>query len=100
MVVIKGRRRIGKSRLIQEFSKGLSAYFFIGLPPEKETTDQTQRTYFVQQMRRLVGIKGINADDWGDIFWHLSKACVRKGRVVLVFDEINWIGSSDHHLFR
>lgn len=32
LVVIKGRRRIGKSRLILEFSKGLKALIFTGLP--------------------------------------------------------------------
>lgn len=93
--MIKGRRRIGKSRLILEFGRGLKTIIFTGLPPEKETTDQTQREYFVQQMQRLLGIKGIKADDWGDIFWHLSKKVVR-GRVLLVLDEINWMGSFDH----
>lgn len=34
-VVVKGRRRIGKSRLIQEFGKHFEQYYsFIGLPPE------------------------------------------------------------------
>ncbi|OJH32815.1 Archaeal ATPase [Wolbachia endosymbiont of Armadillidium vulgare] len=38
-VVVKGRRRIGKSRLIQEFSKYFEQYYsFIGLPPERYTT--------------------------------------------------------------
>lgn len=36
LVVIKGRRRIGKSRLIEEFGKALKTYTFIGLPPEKK----------------------------------------------------------------
>lgn len=95
LVVIKGRRRIGKSRLIQEFSKDLKTLFFTGLPPEKETTAQTQREYFVQQMQRFIGMRGIKSDDWGDIFWHLSKA-TQKGRLLLVFDEVNWMGSFDH----
>lgn len=94
LVVIKGRRRIGKSRLIQEFSKDFKTYIFTGLPPTKETTAQMQREYFVQQMERLLGLKGIKTDDWGNIFWHLSKA-VQKGVVVVVLDEINWMGSLD-----
>ena len=94
LVVIKGRWRIGKSRLILEFSKGLKALVFTGLPPTKSTTAQTQRDYFVQQMERLLGVRGLKADDWGDIFWHLSQETQSK-QILVVLDEINWMGSFD-----
>lgn len=94
LVVIKGRRRIGKSRLILEFSQGLKTLFFTGLPPTKETTAQIQREYFVQQMKRLLGVRGIKAEDWGDIFWTLAQA-VKSKKILVVLDEINWIGSLD-----
>jgi len=94
LVVIKGRRRIGKSRLILQFSKGIQTYSFIGLPPTKETTAQMQREYFVQQMEQLLGTRGLKSDDWADIFWHLSKEMQSK-RVLVVLDEINWMGSFD-----
>lgn len=94
LLVIKGRRRIGKSRLIQEFSKGLKTFIFTGLPPTEETTAQTQRSYFAQQMERLLGIRGLKADDWGDLFWNLAKETAH-GQALLVFDEINWMGSFD-----
>jgi hypothetical protein len=38
LIVIKGRRRIGKSRLIKEFARGHRFYHFTGLPPEKAKT--------------------------------------------------------------
>ncbi|WP_341821017.1 ATP-binding protein [Wolbachia endosymbiont (group A) of Myopa testacea] len=42
-VVVKGRRRIGKSRLIQEFGKHFEQHYsFAGLPPEKHTTTSHQ----------------------------------------------------------
>ena len=94
LVVIKGRRRIGKSRLIQEFSKDFQTLFFVGLPPEKDITAQNQREYFAQQIKRLLGVT-VTADDWGEIFWSLAQRTAQ-GRVVLVLDEINWIGSLDH----
>ncbi len=94
LVVIKGRRRIGKSRLILEFSNRMRSLIFTGLPPEEKTTAQTQRDYFVSQMGHLVGVRGIKADDWADLFWHLSKE-TQKERVLIVFDEINWMGSQD-----
>lgn len=95
LVVIKGRRRIGKSRLIEEFAKDLRTLSFTGLPPEKETTAQDQRDYFVRQMKSLLPIQDVEADDWWSILVALGKE-VQKGRLILVFDEINWIGSLDH----
>lgn len=67
---------------------------FTGLPPTEGMTAQTQRDYFVNQMQRLLGLRGIKSDDWGDIFWQLARG-TQSGQVVLVFDEINWIGSLD-----
>ncbi len=95
LIVIKGRRRIGKSRLILEFSKGLKTFIFTGLPPTEKTTEQTQREYFVQQMERFLGVRGLKSDDWGDIFWHLSQV-TQTNQVLIVLDEINWMGSFDH----
>ncbi len=95
LVVIKGRRRIGKSRLILEFSKEMKTFIFTGLPPAEDTTEQTQREYFVQQMERFLGVQGLKANDWGDLFWHLSQT-TKSNQVLVVLDEINWMGSFDH----
>lgn len=46
-------------------------------------------------MQLLLSIDHIPSDDWGDILWHLAKH-VNQGRIVVAFDEINWIGSLDH----
>ena len=94
LVVIKGRRRIGKSRLIEEFGKPLKTYTFIGLPPEKKVTAQMQRMEFSRQMERQLQIPGLQTKDWGDLFWHLSHH-VQEGRILIVLDEINWMGSKD-----
>lgn len=94
LIVIKGRRRIGKTRLIQEFSSQHKHYRFVGLAPEEKVTAQDQRNEFVRQMKNKMGIRGIKSDDWGDIFWNLSQH-LGQGRIILVFDEINWMGSLD-----
>lgn len=95
LVVIKGRRRIGKSRLISEFSKKTNSFMFIGLPPEKNTSEQTQREYFATQMSLLFSVENINTSDWAHLFWELGKR-VQHGKYLVVLDEINWIGSLDH----
>ena len=41
LVVVKGRCRIGKSRLIEEFIKEKDCYIFSGIPSVAETTLQS-----------------------------------------------------------
>lgn len=95
MAVIKGRRRIGKSRLIKEFCKGQRSYTFVGLAPNEKTTAQSQRDDFALQMERLLNVPALQyARDWGDLFWRLSQY-VQSEPLILVFDEINWMGSKD-----
>ncbi len=93
LLVVRGKRRIGKSRLLAEFGKEIRSFFFTGIPPTPKTTAQSQRNEFTNQLERL-GLPGIKPDDWGNIFWHLSKFTA-KGPVLLVFDEISWMGQKD-----
>jgi uncharacterized protein len=95
LIIVKGRRRIGKSRLLQEFGKEMERTVMLsGLAPANDTTAASQRIEFSRQLERELGIKGVATHDWGDLFWHLSKA-VETGQVLIVFDEITWMGSCD-----
>ena len=95
LIVIRGRRRIGKSRLITEFiqKSGLRALTFVGLKPVRKTTAESQRVAFSQQMNSQ-GIPGIATDDWSNLFWHLSEH-TKSGPAILFFDEISWMGTKD-----
>jgi AAA+ ATPase superfamily predicted ATPase len=93
LIVVRGRRRIGKSRLLAEFGKEIKSLFFSGNPPTPRTTAKAQRNVFVKQLERN-GIPGVQPDDWGNILWHLSRH-IQKGRVLIVFDEISWMGGKD-----
>jgi len=94
LVVIRGRRRIGKSRLAEEFSKSFSnSYLLSGVPPDKKTTAKDQRNEFSRQMRRLrIPLSGL--DDWGDLFKDLAIFCNR-GKTLIILDEITWMGNLD-----
>lgn len=95
LVVIKGRRRIGKSRLAEEFGKDKEFLSFSGLAPVKGVTAQDQRLAFAQQLTTLFPHHSpITFTDWGDAFMHLSKFLTKKPTVIL-FDEISWMGSKD-----
>lgn len=93
-IVVRGRRRIGKSRLIEEFGKDYTFLAFSGIPPNEKTTAQSQRDVFSQQLGEKIGLSGITSDDWAGLFVLLAKE-TQKGKVVVLFDEISWMGSHD-----
>lgn len=94
MVVIQGRRRVGKSRLVREFGRGKTLYIFSGVPPTEHTTAQFQREEFARQLGEQFGLPGLKAEDWGDLFTVLAQQ-VKTESVIILFDEISWMGSKD-----
>ena len=94
LVVIRGRRRIGKSRLVQEFAQHKKYYVFSGLPPTNNTTAQSQRDEIARQLALQSDIPEVKVDDWSKLFLLLAKE-VKKGRAIILFDEISWMGSKD-----
>ena len=96
LCVIKGRRRIGKSRLIGEFAKisGCQTFWsFAGLAPEGEISAQGQRDNFARQLALMLKIPPMTFQDWIDAFEHLSLH-IKPGDIVLL-DEISWMCSKD-----
>lgn len=95
LIVVKGRRRIGKSRLLQEFGQKIGeTRIFSGLPPETHITAQDQRTEFARQLEINLGLKGLDTSDWGNLFWHLAQQ-TQQGRTLIVLDEIAWMAQDD-----
>ena len=93
-IAIRGRRRIGKSRLIEEFSKNFpKTLSFTGIPPTHGVTKQSQREEFANQMRGH-GFSLVDTSDWSPLFWAVAKEA-KKGPVLIVLDEIAWMGSKD-----
>lgn len=94
LVLIKGRRRVGKSRLVKEFAKGYTLYAFEGLAPQQNTTAQSERDEFARQLGRQTGLPAVTTDDWSQLFLLLASQ-VQTGRKIIFFDEISWMGSKD-----
>ncbi|MFS8564237.1 MAG: ATP-binding protein [Rhabdochlamydiaceae bacterium] len=94
LVVIRGRRRIGKSRLAEEYASSFNkAYILSGIPPEPGTTSEIQRAEFLRQLQEY-RLPIYRSDDWGNLFYDLAQES-KKGRVLVVLDEITWMGSHD-----
>jgi len=95
LIILKGRRRIGKSRLLLEFGKIVGrVHVFTGLAPEEGITAQDQRYEFARQLDVEFGLKGLDCRDWGNLFWQLSQQ-TKSGRVLVVLDEISWMATGD-----
>jgi hypothetical protein len=97
LAVVTGRRRIGKSRLVEEFArrcKGYNRVFIEGLAPAKGITPRSQKQEFARQMERSLSIPPVVAEDWGDLFEHLASR-TRHGRWIILLDEVTWMGSRD-----
>ena len=94
LVVIRGRRRIGKSRLVEEFAKGKRFLTFAGIPPLTDVNEQIQRDVFAEQLGKQLGLAGITASDWSTLFSLLAKQ-TSHGPIIVLFDEISWMGSKD-----
>ena len=96
LVVIQGRRRVGKSTLVEEFAKNQRFYCITGIAPTKETTAQMQRDEFARQLSEKFNMPKFSMDDWSGLFVLFAQHTA-KGKIVILLDEISWMGSLDEN---
>ena len=94
LIVVRGRRRIGKSRLIAEFAKDFRFLSFAGITPHDKTTKSSELVEFSKQFSRETGLPQVKFDDWGTAFFYLARE-TNSGQVAVLLDEISWMGSKD-----
>lgn len=96
-VVCRGRRRIGKSTLIAEFAFRSKAKLFLfeGVSPKAGVTNATQLERFMRQLAEQFGRPYEAVDNWFDAFARLDGLLRRRGRTVVLFDEVSWMGKYD-----
>ncbi len=103
LVVLYGRRRIGKSFLVEFFSKNKPHLFFEGL--EEEST-QEQINNFVQQLKTQIEkdflLSNLTFTNWHDLFYYLTieifPRYLGKKKLVLFFDELQWMAAGRSRL--
>ncbi|MBO7684949.1 MAG: AAA family ATPase [Kiritimatiellae bacterium] len=96
-VVVAGRRRIGKSTLVEEFAARSNCEFIeiVGLPPGEKMTNQKQIDNFCERLARHIGRPRQSADCWARAFDALDDALKGRGRTIVFLDEISWMGKYD-----
>lgn len=96
LVVIYGRRRIGKSSLVEKFAANKEFFFkFEGI--EGENT-KGQIASFIKIMGKYVDdsfLSKINFDSWHFVFDYLTEKLIdkrkRKKKLILFLDEVQWM---------
>ena len=94
-VVIYGRRRIGKSTLIQEFCKEKRCISFLAT---EESENENRNTFKVKVAASLQNqlLHNATVDRWEDIFDVIASACTSDGgRLIVVLDEFQYLGKAN-----
>ena len=95
LVVCRGRRRIGKSTLVEEFGRTTPRFHeFQGLPPRPGMTNADQLDHFAAGMASQFDLPRLRIEDWTDAFALLANQ-TRTGPTVVLLDEISWMARHD-----
>ena len=97
LVTCRGRRRIGKSTLIEEFARRNRVRFIKleGVEPQSGVNNETQLTAFARQLAEQTGCDDSPLGNWFNAFARLAKTLNPREKTVLLIDEISWMGKYD-----
>jgi len=89
LVTCQGRRRIGKSRFINECARSAATFLaFSGLPPREGLASQDQLDAFSDQLAKQTQLPHVPLDAWPTAFQLLASQLPAKGKVVVLLDEM------------
>ena len=95
LVVCKGRRRIGKSTLIEQFGQKCTHFLeFQGLPPREGLTNKDQLNTFSEQLAAQTSFPQLKLESWYQAFSILNSVIKHENTLVFL-DEISWMGGKD-----
>ena len=95
LVVCSGRRRIGKSTLIEHFSQEFPKFYeFQGLAPREQLTNCDQLENFSSQLASQLGLPSLQLRNWHEAFAVLARYTEQKHALIFL-DEISWMASKD-----
>ena len=97
LVVVSGRRRIGKSTLVEEFASRSKCRFIEieGLAPDGKMNNQKQIDNFCERLAQATGLPEAKADTWPKAFDALEAALSNNAKTIVFLDEISWMGGYD-----
>lgn len=95
LVCLLGRRRIGKSTLVEQFAKSFKNFIPIqGLAPAPGLTNQDQIEHFSRRIASYFKKDIILFESWSEAFFKLAEY-TSQGEFLIFLDEISWMGRLD-----
>ena len=93
LATCRGRRRIGKSTLVEEFARRSDARFLKleGLRPKPGMSERDQLSFFASKLAAQTGCEKTPPSDWYSAFVRLDRELDDNGRTVVLMDEISWM---------
>ena len=97
LVVVSGRRRIGKSTLVEEFARRSGVRFIeiVGLPPDEKMDNARQLENFCERLASATGSAQVSVDGWAKAFDALAAQLSGREKTIVFLDEISWMGKYD-----
>ena len=97
LVTVRGRRRIGKSTLVAEFARRTADHFISidGQAPGEGVNNKVQLRSFVEQLAVQTEAPDVAVKNWLQAFRMLGSSLPKDGRIVVLLDEISWMGGYD-----
>lgn len=97
LVTCRGRRRVGKSTLIEKFAEKSDACFIRleGLRPKPGIDNSSELASFAEQLSRQTGCEDTPPSNWTNAFARLDREIPDHGRTVVLLDEISWMAFDD-----
>ena len=93
LVILYGRRRVGKTALISEFIKGKNALFFLA----SEESEAQNRAAFKEKAADFTGnelLRQFDAKTWDVLFQTIMQTPFQE-KPIVVMDEFQYIGKSN-----
>jgi uncharacterized protein len=96
LVTCQGRRRIGKSRFIEECAQEADHFLsFSGLAPRENLGREEQLLAFAETLAAQTKAPKLMLDSWPTAFQLLATQLPKDKSVVVLLDEISWMGIGD-----
>jgi uncharacterized protein len=96
LMVCRGRRRIGKSTLIQEFAKNSHFINLYGLAPRENLSNTDQLAHFGELLGLHFQLPPLSFRNWNEAFKALAVFLEKiQGQKVVLLDEISWMAAKD-----
>ena len=102
LAVIYGRRRIGKSSLVKQFSLNKPLFYTFEALENEDTKGQIQ--HFISNLKKQIKdpfLANLTFNNWQDAFSYLTEKIIKrraKKKVVIFFDEFQWMAAGRQKL--